>query len=107
MAFVGELDDLAADLEVDGELVRRTVFSRAYEGRGWATVVLVHEERGKDGAWKAPRLVLVRLRRAGEGWKTHAQVALPADQVRRLLRDLAPLAPRFEGVEADPADDGA
>ena len=101
MAFVSDLDELAADLEVDGELVRRTVLSRTYEARGWATVVLVHEERAPEGGWKPPRLVLVRLKRAGEGWKPHAQVALPAVQVARLLADLGPLAARFTGDAAD------
>lgn len=104
--MIFDLADLASDVEVDGELVRRSAFSRVLEGRGWATVVLGVEERAADGAWR-PKLQLVRLRRAGEGWKKHAAVTLPADQVQLLMKDLAQHAALFVAGGDDGHDDDA
>lgn len=48
--MVGELDEVTYDLEVDGELVRRTVHRRVWERGAWATVAIAFEERDEDGA---------------------------------------------------------
>jgi hypothetical protein len=74
--LVTDLDDITYDLEVDGELVRRTLHRRVWERRGWATVALVYEERDRAGAWKPPKLALIRLQRAHEAWKKHASISL-------------------------------
>lgn len=103
MAFVADLDEVTYDAELDGEQVRRTVVRRAWEGRGWATVMMVFEERARDGGWKPAKLTVLRFRRAGEGWKKHAQVTLPADHARALQHVLGEHAGRFAGV--DGADD--
>jgi hypothetical protein len=76
VSAVGELDEVTYELEVDGELVRRQLHRRIWERRGWATVAVVFEERGTDGAWKAPKLALVRFQRVREAWKRHATVTL-------------------------------
>lgn len=84
-----DLRDLTFDTEVDGELVRRTLGTKVREGRGWASVMVLFEERAADGSWRAPKLAVIRFRRAGEGWKKHAQVNLPADHVHALHALLA------------------
>lgn len=73
---IGELDEVTYDLEVDGELVRRTLHRRVWERRGWATVAIAYEERGADGAWKPAKLALIRLQRARGAWKKHASITL-------------------------------
>jgi hypothetical protein len=109
--FVADLDELTHDAHDEGEHVRRTLFSRVMEGRGWATVVIGYEERAADGDWKGPKLTVLRMRRAGEGWKKHAQINLPAAHVvaiHRLLDEHAaafatPATQDLDG--ADRADD--
>ncbi len=99
-----DLRDVTFDVEQDGEEVRRTRLRRIWEGRGWGTVMLVFEERGPDGDWRAPKLTVIRFRRAGGGWKKHAQVTLPADQARSLAALLSENAGLFTGSPDD--DDG-
>lgn len=74
--LIGELDEVTYDLEVDGELVRRTLQRQVWERRGWATVAIVFEERAADGAWKPPKLALIRLQRFRGAWKKQAAVTL-------------------------------
>lgn len=101
-----DLRDVTFDVDQDGDQVRRTRLTRVWEGRGWGTVMIVFEERGTDGAWRAPRLALIRFRRAGGGWKKHAQVTLPADQARTLAELLHEHALLFTGSpEGDEAED--
>lgn len=75
---IAELDEVTYDLEVDGELVRRTLQRRVWETRGWATIAIAFEERAPDGAWKPPKLALIRLQRARGAWKKHAAITLAA-----------------------------
>ena len=74
--LVAELDEVNYDLEVDGEQVRRTLHRQVWERRGWATVAIAYEERGKDGEWKPAKLALIRLQRVREAWKKHAALTL-------------------------------
>ena len=99
---VGELDEVTYDLEVDGELVRRTLQRRVWERRGWATVAMVFEERGPDGAWRPPRLALIRLQRAGDGWKKHAALTLSGAEAAALGAALGEWRGELSG---DPAED--
>lgn len=74
---VAELDDVTYDLEVDGELVRRTCHRRVWERRGWATVAIIFEERDPAGTgWRPPRLAVIRLQRSRGAWKKHAAITL-------------------------------
>ena len=74
--LVAELDEVTYDLEVDGELVRRTLQRKVWERRGWATVALAYEERDPAGAWKPAKLALIRFQRAHDAWKKHAAITL-------------------------------
>lgn len=61
-----------------------------WERGGWATVMILFQDRARDGeGWRPAKLALIRLRRAGEGWKKHAQLTLPADHARGLAETLA------------------
>jgi hypothetical protein len=72
---VNELDEIQYDMEVDGNVVRRQVSRKIWEHRGWATVmVLFEEKRGEDWVGK---LAIFRMRKRGEGWQQHALVTLP------------------------------
>lgn len=74
--LVAELDDVTYDLEVDGEQVRRVVHRKVMEKGAWATVAMVYEERGSDGAWKTGKLALIRLQKVRDAWKKHAAITL-------------------------------
>ncbi len=87
--LIAELDDVTYDLEVDGELVRRTLQRRVWERRGWATVVLAYEERDAAGAWKPAKLALIRLQRARGAWKKHAAITLAGAEAIALGEALA------------------
>jgi hypothetical protein len=40
---------------------------------GWATGLYLYQEREpKSDRWRAPKLALVRWKRAGDGWQRHA-----------------------------------
>jgi hypothetical protein len=74
--IVSTLDEVTYDLEVDGEVVRRTLHRQVMEARGWATVLVAYEERASDGTWKAPQVALLRMQQVGERWKRHAALTL-------------------------------
>jgi hypothetical protein len=86
--LIAELDEVTYDLEVDGELVRRTVHRRVWERRGWATVAIVYEERGAAGAWKPAKLALLRFQRVRGAWKKHASIALGGDEAIALADEI-------------------
>ena len=85
--IVGELDEISYDMEVDGELVRRQLARRIWERRGWATVMVLFEER-KGGTWQPAKLALYRMRHLGEVWKQHAVVTLPGGVAAELAAEL-------------------
>ena len=74
--LVASLDEVDYDLEVDGEIVRRTLHRKVFERGAWATVALAFEERDRDGAWKPAKLALVRLQKLNDAWKKHAALTL-------------------------------
>lgn len=73
---VGTLDEVTYDLEVDGEVVRRTLHRQVMEAGGWATVLIAYEERASDGTWKAPQVALLRMHQVRDAWKRHAAITL-------------------------------
>lgn len=97
---VADLDEVTFDVEADGEEVRRTISRKAWDRRGWATVAALYEERTKSGDW-ATKLTIVRLQRAGEGWKKHAQVTLPGDQARGVMAMLESHRDALDGASDD------
>ncbi|HET9625716.1 MAG TPA: hypothetical protein VFP84_30335 [Kofleriaceae bacterium] len=87
--LIGELDDVTYDLEVDGELVRRTVHRRVWERAGWATVAIAFQERAPGEAWKPAKLALIRLQRTRGAWKKHAAITLGGAEASALGEALA------------------
>jgi hypothetical protein len=81
---VAELDEVAYDLEVDGEQVREQLARRVWEKSGWATVAITFREKAKDGEWKDPKVTILRFRRVHEVWQRQAQITLGADEAREL-----------------------
>ena len=86
---VGELDDVTYDLEVDGELVRRTVERRVWQRGAWATVAMVFQDRDRDGAWKPAKLAVIRLQRVRGAWKKHAAITLAGGDALELADAIA------------------
>jgi hypothetical protein len=82
--LVADLDEVTYDLEVDGELVRRTLQRRVWERGAWATVAIAYQERDPEGAWKPAKLALIRLQRVRDAWKKHAAINLQGDDAMRL-----------------------
>jgi hypothetical protein len=93
--MVGELDEISYDMEVDGELVRRQLARRIWERRGWATVMVLFEEKRGDG-W-AQKLAIYRLRRKGDGWQKQASVTLPGSVAMEMATEITQHA--LEGDE--------
>lgn len=85
---VVELDEVAYDLEIDGELVRRQLHRQVWEQRGWATVAIVYQERDRGGDWKPARLALIRLQKVRECWKKHALITLDGEAARELAASI-------------------
>ena len=90
MTYVEDLSDITFDAEgEDGDLVRRTLVTRTWTDGGWATVMVLYDERAKDKkAWRQPKLALIRMRRAGDGWKKQSSVTLPAAHATALRGEL-------------------
>ena len=81
---LADLDEVDFELEVDGEHVRKQLAKKVWETRGWATVACTFSERGDDGAWKPPKLALLRFRRVRDAWKRHAQLIVDAETAKDL-----------------------
>jgi hypothetical protein len=96
--LVGDLDEVTYDLEVDGEQVRRVLHRRVIEKGAWATVAMIFEERGPDGAWKRGKLALIRLQKVRDAWKKHAAITLAGP-------DALALAEAVVGWRGDLGDD--
>jgi hypothetical protein len=94
---VAELDEVTYDLEVDGEVVRRTLHRQVFERAGWATVAIAFEERASDGSWKPAKLALIRLQRVHEAWKKHAALTMTGTDALALGRTLVAWGAAFDG----------
>jgi hypothetical protein len=86
---VAELDEVHYDLEVDGMQVREQLAHRIWEARGWATVAVLFRERDRDGAWKRPKVALLRFRRMHDAWQRQAIVTIDAGDAFELAETLA------------------
>jgi hypothetical protein len=103
--LIGELDDVTYDLEVDGELVRRTLHRRVWERAGWATIAIVFAERAPGGAWKPAKLALIRLQRSRGAWKKHASITLRGPEAGELGEALASWAGALGGGDEEEGDE--
>lgn len=90
MTYVDDLSEIQFDAEgEDGDLVRRTLLTRTWTDGGWATVMVLYDERAKDKkTWRQPKLALIRMRRSGDGWKKSSSVTLPAAHASALRSEL-------------------
>jgi hypothetical protein len=97
VTYVDDLSDITFDAKgEDGDLVRRMIARRSWTDGGWATVMIVFEERTRDReSWRAPKVMVLRMRRAGEGWKKQSSVALPAAHAIGLRGELELVADRL------------
>lgn len=107
MTYVEDLSDLSFDAEgEDGELVRRTIARKSWTDGGWATVMIVYEERTRDlASWRPPKVMLLRMKRAGEGWKKQSSVTLPAAHAAGLHAQLSALTDKLAAPDDDSDDD--
>lgn len=95
--IVGDLDEIQYDQEQDGELVRRQIARKIWERRGWATVmVLFEEKRGDDWVGKC---AIYRMKRKGEGWAKHASVTVGGDVAQEMAALIT--ANALTGVDED------
>jgi len=86
---IADLDEVQYDLEVDGEQVRRQLARKVWEERGWATVAVAFQERDADGAWKPPKVALLRFRRMHDAWKKQAGITVSLADARALADTIA------------------
>ena len=82
-------DELSFELEVDGEQVRRQLARQLWIRGAWATGAYHFQDRDADGAWRAPKVALVRLRKVAGAWRKHAAITLPSTVVTELAGLLA------------------
>ena len=85
--IVGELDEIQYDQEQDGELVRRQLARKIWERRGWATVMVLFEEKRGD-AWVG-KCAIYRMKKKGEGWARHAVVTVSGDVAQEMAALIA------------------
>lgn len=86
---VAELDEVHYDLEVEGVQVREQLARRVWEARGWATVAVLFRERDKEGAWKTPKVALLRFRRMHDAWQKQAALTVDSGEAFELAGTLA------------------
>lgn len=101
---IADLDEVHYDLEADGELVRRQLARRVWEQRGWATVAVTYQERDASGAWKAPKVALLRFRRMHDAWKKQSGITVSLAEARSLAETLAGWADTH-AADGDLSDD--
>jgi hypothetical protein len=88
-ALVADLDEVTLDLEVDGEIVQRTLARQIMERGAWATVLLHVQKRDRDGQWRSPHAVLIRFAKVRGMYKRHASITLGTTTARALSASLA------------------
>jgi hypothetical protein len=86
--LISDLDDVTADMEIDGELVQRTLHKRVIERGAWATVILQFQKRARSGEWQPARLSVVRFAKVRGAYKRHATIGFGALSVVELQRCL-------------------
>jgi hypothetical protein len=91
MSMSEALDELTFDYEADGVLVRKQLDRAVLSHRGgWATVMFRFQERDAAGAFRAPKVALVRFQKAGDGYRKHSMLTLStAEQARQVAEVLA------------------
>src|SRR5689334_5672366 len=100
------LEDLSYDQEEDGVLVRKQLDRAVLTRGGWATVMFLYQELDRaSGAFDAPRMAVVRFRKArGAYRKQSAFTVASQEQAQQLADVLARWTPRMQ-AEAEPEHD--
>lgn len=104
------LEDLSYDYEEDGVLVRKQL-DRAVLTRGaWAAVMFLYQELDRaSGAYRPPRMAVVRFRKARGGYRKQGAFNVDSqEQAQQLAGVLARWSPRMSETaepEADREDD--
>lgn len=88
-ALLADLDEVTLDVEVDGEIVQRTLARQIIERGAWATVLLHAQKRDRDGHWRPPHAVLIRFAKVRGMYKRHASITLGHATARALRDSLA------------------
>jgi hypothetical protein len=80
------LDELTYDREDDGVLVRKQLERVILERGAWATVLFVYQELDRDtGAFRAPRMTIVRFKKWRGAFRKHASFNIEGAQQARQL----------------------
>lgn len=104
--LIADLDELTYDAEEDGVLVRRQL-ERVVVAQGpWATVMFLFQELDRaTGAYRAPKIALVRFQKWRGGYRKQSALTLAsAAQARQIGAVLAAWDGR---LEPDAAEDDA
>ncbi len=88
-ALITDLDEVTLDVEVDGEIVQRTLARHVIERGAWATVLLHVQKRDRDGHWRSPHAVLIKFAKVRGMYKRHASIKLGHASARALRDSLA------------------
>jgi hypothetical protein len=101
------LDELSYEQEEGGVLVREQL-DRVVLARGsWATVMFLFRELDRaTGAWRAPKMAVVRFQKRQGGYRKHSAFNVAgAAQARELAEVLARWTPRMAEAAKDEDDD--
>jgi len=103
MSMVETLDELSYDFEDDGVLVRKQL-DRLILARGaWATVMFLYQELDRgSGTFRAPKLAVVRFKKASGAYRKHSSFNVAgAAEARRLADVFAAWATKMEALSSD------
>ena len=113
--MIGDVDELSYDREEDGVLVRKQL-ERVILSRGaWATVLFLFQELDRaTGAFRAPKMAIVRFQKWRGGYRTHSSFGVANEaQARELLAVFERWCPKMatetatDGGDADLIPDGS
>jgi hypothetical protein len=109
MSTPADLDELSYDVEADGVLVREQLDRVVLSQGAWSTVMFLYRELDRaTGAWRAPKMTIVRFQRWRGGWRKHAAFNVADEaQARRLTSVFEGWYPKIQAAldAGAPADD--
>jgi hypothetical protein len=107
--MIADVDELSYDREEDGVLVRKQL-ERVVLARGaWATVLFLFQELDREtGAYRAPKMAIVRFQKWRGGYRTHSSFGVANEaQARELMAVFERWSPRMAiGADVEETDVG-